>query len=65
MALCVDDLVITGNNVNLNLGLKKQLANNFELSDLGLFHFFLGIQILKINASIFISSPKHALYILK
>lgn len=42
--LYVDNLVITRSNVKLILGLMKQLANTFETIDLGLLHFFLGIQ---------------------
>ena len=65
VALYVDDLVMTGNNVNLILGLKKQLANTFETTDLILFHFFLGIQVLQMDDDIFISQPKYALDLLK
>ena len=39
----VYDLVIIGNNVDLLFGLKKQLIDTFEMNDLGLLHFFLGI----------------------
>ena len=46
VALYVDDLVITGNNVDFILNLKKQLVYTFEMTKLGLFHFFLNIQIL-------------------
>ena len=65
VVLYVDDLVITGNNVNLILGLKKQLANTFEITDLGLLHFFFGIQILQMDDGILLSQPKYALDILK
>ena len=58
VALCIDDLVITGNNVNLILGLKKQLTDTFEMTDLGLLHFFLIIQILQLHDGIFLSQPK-------
>ena len=63
MVLYVDDLVITVNNVNLILGLKKQLANTFEIIDLE--HFFLSIQILQMDDGIFLSQPKYSLYLLK
>ena len=43
VALYVDDLVITGNNVNLILGLKKQLAIFFGMTDLGLLQLFFRI----------------------
>ena len=39
LALYIDDLVITRNNVNLILGLKKQLIETFEMIDLSLLHF--------------------------
>ena len=46
VAFYVDDLIIRWNNLNLILGLKKQLVNTFEMTELGLFHFFLRIQFL-------------------
>ena len=55
LALYVDDLVITRNNVNLILGLKKQHANIFEMANIGMLHFFLGIQFLQMDDGIFIS----------
>ena len=65
MLFYVDDLVITGNNVNMILGLKKHLADVFEMISIGLLHLFLGIQILQMDDGIFLSQPKYALYILK
>ena len=65
MALYVDDLVITEINVKLILRLKNQLANTFDITDLGLLHFFLSIQILQMDDGIFLSQPKYALDILK
>ena len=65
VALHVNDLVITGNNFNLILGLKKQLADTFEMIDLGIFHFFLGTEILQMKDCIFLFQPKYALDLLK
>ena len=65
VALYVDYLVVTRNNVNQIVGLKKQLADTFEMIDVGMLHFFLGIQILQMNDGIFISRPKYALDIFK
>jgi hypothetical protein len=48
VALYVYDLVINGSDVDLILGLKKKLVDTFEMTDLGLFHFFLVIQVLQI-----------------
>ena len=63
--LCVDDLVITKNNVNLILGLKKQLIDTFEINKLGLLHFFLGIQVLQLDDIIFLSQPKYVTCLLQ
>ena len=65
VALYVDDFVITGNNVDLTLGLKKQITNTFEMIDLGLLHFFMGIRFFQINGGIFVSQPNYALDLLK
>lgn len=65
VALYVNDLVIIGSNVDLILGLKKQLANTFEMTDPGLLHFFLGIQILQIDDGIFISQRKYVIDLLQ
>ena len=53
VALYVDDLVINCSNVILIMGLKKQLAFTFKMTDLGIFHFLLGIQILQMDDGIF------------
>ena len=63
--LYVDDLVTPGTNVNMNLGLKKQLVDTFEIINLGLLHFFMGIQVLQMDDGIFLSQPKYASDILK
>jgi hypothetical protein len=42
----VGDLVITGNNTNLFLRLKKQHVDSFDMIDLGILHYFLGLQVL-------------------
>jgi hypothetical protein len=46
VAIYVDDLVIIERNVDLIMGLKKQLVDTFEIIDLGLLHLFFGIQVL-------------------
>ena len=65
VSLYVDDFVITGNNVDLILGLKKQLDNTFDMTDLRLLHFFMGIQILQIHDGIFLCQPKYVTNLLK
>ena len=51
----VNDLVITGNDLDLILGLKRQLVATFEMIDLGLLHCFLGLQVFPLSNDIFIS----------
>ena len=46
VALYVDDLFITSSNLNFIFILKKQLADTFQKTNLGILHFFLGIQVL-------------------
>jgi histone deacetylase 1/2 len=64
-SLYIDDLVITKSNVDINLDLKKQLVDTFEMTNLGLLHLFLGIQVLHMDDGIFISQPKYVWNILE
>ena len=60
-----DDLVLTSNNSNLIFRLKRQLANNFEMTYLGILHFFLGLQVLPLSTGLFISQSKCVMDLLK
>jgi hypothetical protein len=51
----VDDLLIIGNNIDLILRLKKQLADSFDMTNLGTLHYFLGLQVLPLCDGFFIS----------
>ncbi|MCO5614287.1 hypothetical protein L7F22_068565 [Adiantum nelumboides] len=44
LTLYVDDMLLTGNNENENAAFKDALRKTFEMSDLGLLHYSLGIQ---------------------
>ena len=46
VAIYVDDLVLTRKKPNLIFRLKSSLADTFEMIDLGILHFFLGLQVL-------------------
>ena len=48
-------LGITGNNLKLILGLKRQLVASFEMIDLGIMHYYLGLQVFPLFDGIFIS----------
>jgi hypothetical protein len=60
----VDDLVITGNNLDLLLRLKRQLVDTFDMTDLGLLHYFLGLQVLPLSDGLFLSQSKYVLDLL-
>jgi hypothetical protein len=60
----VDDLVITGNNIDLILRLKKQLVDSFDMTDLGILHYFLGLQVLPLSDGLFISQSKYVMDLL-
>ena len=41
----VDDIIITGNDDQENVFLKQHLNNKFTIKDLGILHYFLGIEV--------------------
>ena len=53
--LYVDDLTVTGSRSLLIDEVKVQLSTQFEMTDLGVLHYYLGIKIWQSNSSIFIS----------
>ena len=44
---------------------KKKLAEEFEMKDLGLMHYFLGLEVLQSSEGIFLNQGKYAVEILK
>ena len=44
---------------------KKKLAEEFEMKDLGLMHYFLGLEVWQILEGIFLNQGKYAVEILK
>jgi hypothetical protein len=60
----VDDLVITVSNIDLILRLKKQLVDTFDMSYLGLFHYFLDLQVLSLSHGLFLSQSKYVMDLL-
>jgi hypothetical protein len=45
VVLYVDDLILTGSNAEMIEEFKKDMVNKYEMSDMGLLHYFLGIQV--------------------
>jgi hypothetical protein len=64
LLLYVDDLFLTGEE-NLITECKKKLIAEFEMKDLGLMHYFLGLEVWQSPERIFLNQGKYAVEILK
>jgi hypothetical protein len=60
----VDDLFLTG-SLWLIDECKKDLVVEFEVKDLGLMHYFLGMEVSQIDGEIFLGQGKYCIEILK
>ena len=65
VSLYVDDLLLTGNNARLVEDFKQEMMKGFEMTDLGLMTFFLGMEIKQAEHEVFICQKKYAKGILK
>ncbi|KAL0364613.1 UNVERIFIED_CONTAM: Retrovirus-related Pol polyprotein from transposon TNT 1-94 [Sesamum angustifolium] len=65
VSLYVDELIYTGNNEKMIQDFKEDMMKTFEMSDLGLMHFFLGIVINQEKEGIFICQRKYTKTLLK
>lgn len=65
VVLYVDDLIFTGNDNFLIGEFKEAMKNEFEMTDLGLLKYFLGIEVKQMHDGIFISQEKYARKILE
>ena len=59
IVLYVDDLILTCDEL-LILSRKDDLAKEFEMKDLGLLHYFLGLEIWQCSGGLFVSQGKYA-----
>ena len=57
--LYVDDLIFTRNDDVMFKEFKKSMMVEFEMSDLGMMHYFLGIEVVQLANGIFISQKKY------
>ena len=60
VSLYVDDLVFTGSDENMIEDFKRDMMNKYEMSDLGLLYYFLGIEVSQSEDGVFISQKKYA-----
>jgi hypothetical protein len=64
LLLYVDDLFLTGEE-KLIVECKQRLATAFEMKDLGLMHYFLGLKVWQSPERIFLNQGKYTVEILK
>ena len=64
LLLYVDDLFVTGID-GLIADTKRKLAAEFEMKDLGMMHYFLGMEVWQSTDGIFLGQGKYAVEILK
>eukprot|EP00253_Pinus_taeda_P009256 PITA_09256 len=55
-----DDLIITGSSAHLIHGIKQDLCRTFDMTDLGLLHYCLGIEVWQTESHICLSQSKYA-----
>ena len=60
VSLYVDDLLVTGNNEGLVEEFKQEMMQVFEMTDLGLMTYFLGMEIKQSQNEVFICQKKYA-----
>uniref|UniRef100_A0A2N9ICE2 Integrase catalytic domain-containing protein n=1 Tax=Fagus sylvatica TaxID=28930 RepID=A0A2N9ICE2_FAGSY len=65
VCLYVDDLIFTGNNPSMFEDFKNAMAREFEMTDIGLMAYYLGIEVKQTEEGIFISQEGYAKEILK
>ena len=65
VALYVDDLVFTGNDKKMIEEFRREMMMKYEMSDLGLLHYFLGMEIYQDDDGVFISQKNYAEKVLK
>lgn len=64
-ALYVDDLVFTGNDKKMIEEFRREMMMKYEMSDLGLLYYFLGMEIYQDDDGVFISQKNYAEKVLK
>ena len=64
LSLILDDLFLTGEE-NLIAQTKRELSAEFEMKDVGLMHYFLGLEVWQKLGEIFFSHSKYAVDVLR
>lgn len=59
-----DDLIFTGNSLKIIEAFKVSMKNEFDMTDMGMLHYFLGIEVRQKTYSISITQQNYAREIL-
>lgn len=59
VCLYIDDLIYTGNDGAIFEKFKQSMMLEFDMSDLGMMHYFIGIEVVQSATGIFISQKKY------
>lgn len=59
VSIYVDDMLVTGNKIELIPKLKNEMEKLFEMTDLGIMHYFLGMEVMQSSNGIFICQQKY------
>lgn len=65
VCIYVDDLIYMGTNLKLIADFKSSMMTEFEMTDLGMMKYFLGIQVKQQKGEIFISQEKYLVDLLQ
>jgi hypothetical protein len=65
VSLYVDDLIYTGNDVDMMHEFKQSMMKEFAMTDLGKMKYFLGIEVNQSEKGIFIHQQKYAAEVLR
>ena len=60
VCLYVDDLLFTGIDVKIMQNFKQDIMQAYEMSDLGLLNYFLGIEVSQVKEEIFVSQKNYS-----
>ena len=65
MSLYVDDMLINSSNAGMMTKFKREMQEVFEMSNLSIINYFLGMEIQQCSRGIYISRRKYAFDVLK
>ena len=56
LVIYVDDIIIISSEENMIEQIKSNMSKDFDMIDLGLLHYYLGVEVWKTSSSIFVSN---------